>query len=146
MEFLEMILFPLIYVLESVLMVLQSLTGSYGVSIILLSVFVAIFTYPLAIHALKMEIKDNQLHQMMAPRIQYAKANFKGETRFIEIEKIYKEHKYHPIHSVKSAASFILQLPFLLSWPSTVSQITTFPVANTQLPPAWTVQKWSAGW
>jgi len=115
MEFLETILFPLIYVLEVVLEVFQGLTGSYGIAIILLSVFVAIITYPLAIHALKIELRDKQLHQAMAPKLQYAKTNFKGERQFNEIEKIYKEHNYHPIKAVKSAAGFALQLPFLLS-------------------------------
>jgi len=115
MGFLETILFPLIYVLGFVLKVFHGVTGSYGISIILLSVFVAIITYPLATHAQKIESRDKQRHQAMAPKILYARTNFKGERRFNEIEKIYKEHNYHPIQSVKSAAGFVLQLPFLLS-------------------------------
>ena len=112
MEFLETILFPLIYLLEFVLEVFQGLTGSYGMAIILLSAFVAVITWPLAFHAHKIELRDKQLHQAMAPKLQYAKANFKGEQQFNEIEKIYQEHNYHPIKSVKSAAGFVLQLPF----------------------------------
>ena len=115
MELLETILFPLIYVLELALEIFQGLTGSYGIAIILLSVFVAIVTYPLSIHAQKIELRDKHLHQAMEPKLQYAKTNFKGERQFNEIEKIYKEHNYHPIKSVKSAAGFALQLPFLLS-------------------------------
>ena len=115
MEILETILSPLIYVLEVVLEFFQGLSGSYGLAIILLSVFVAIITYPLAIRAQKIELKDKLQHQAMAPKLHYAKSNFKGERQFNEIEKIYKKHNYHPIKSVKSAAGFVLQLPFLLS-------------------------------
>lgn len=115
MEYLETILFPLIYVLGAVLEVFQDFTGSYGIAIILLSVFVSVITYPLAIHAQKIELRDKQLHEAMAPKLQYAKTNFKGERQFNEIEKIYAEYSYHPIKSVKSVAGFALQLPFLLS-------------------------------
>jgi len=115
MELLETLLFPLIYVLEVFLEFFNSYTGSYGIAIILLSVFVAILTYPLAIYGQRLEVRDKKLHEVMAPKILHAKQNFKGEQQFNEIEKIYKEHNYHPIKSVKSAAGFVLQLPFLLS-------------------------------
>jgi YidC/Oxa1 family membrane protein insertase len=114
-QFLETILSPLIFVLALVLGTLQDFTGSYGIAIILLSAFVAIVTYPLSVQAQRIELRDKQLHQQMASKLQYAKANFKGEQQFNEIEKSYIEHNYHPIKSVKSATGFAFQLPFLLS-------------------------------
>lgn len=115
METLESIFYPLIYILRLILELGYYLSGNYGVAIILLSMLVAIITYPLTTYAQKIEIKDKLLQDAMAPDLKRVKSDFKGEEQFNAIEKIYKEHGYHPIKSLKSISGLAFQLPFLLS-------------------------------
>ena len=115
MDFVVTILYPIISLLEIVLELFKSITGSYGLAIILLSLFVSVITYPLSLYGQKVEVKVKNLHDEMDPRIKKIKEDFKGEKQFNEIEKVYKEYNYHPIYSVKSVAGFALQLPFLIS-------------------------------
>lgn len=115
METLQALLFPLIWLFGKVLEGFHDLTGSYGVSILGLSLFVALVTWPLARYAQKIEARDRALHEAMAPKIAAAKQQFKGEQRFHAIDAVYKQHNYHPIKSMKSVAGFGVQLPFLLT-------------------------------
>ena len=42
-------------------------------------------------------------------------AGLKGEAHFEVMEAVYRRHHFHPIQNMLSGASFIFQLPFLLS-------------------------------
>ena len=115
MMYLELILYPIILVMKWVLELGHILFSSYGLAIIFLSIVVSIATYPLSIWATRVQEKDTLLRKAMQPKIDEAKAKYKGEERFLEIEKIYKEHGYHPLHSMRSVVGIAPQIPFLLS-------------------------------
>lgn len=115
MEVIETILFPIIFILRASLEVFFQAVGNYGVAIVFLAILVSIITWPLDKYAKKFELKYKRIHDAMAPKLKEAKKNFKGEQHFHEIERIYKEHNYHPIKSIASVTGFALQLPFLLS-------------------------------
>lgn len=115
MSFLKGFLFPLIWLLGAALALFHDLSGSYGVAILLLSLSVFLVTMPLACWARKIELRDKEIHAAMAPRLADVKSRFKGEQRFLETEKIYKEFGYHPVHSIKSSAGIAVQLPFLIA-------------------------------
>ena len=115
MQYIELILFPIIYVMRVLLELFYSLSGSYGVSIVLLSVVVSFATLPLARYGKTIQDKEEAIQRQMRPQIQAAKQELKGEEQFLRIEAIYKEHNYHPIHSLKSAAGLLPQIPFLLA-------------------------------
>lgn len=42
-------------------------------------------------------------------------SELKGEDKFIELERIYKQFSYHPIENIKMGASFFYIIPFFLS-------------------------------
>ena len=115
MDYLEIALFPVIWGMRHVLEVGFRLTGSYGVAIFMLSILVSVTTYPIAKAGEKIQKADADLRARMQPAITEAKSTLKGEARFNAIERIYREHGYHPIHSLKSVAGLAPQIPFLLS-------------------------------
>ena len=115
MDILTTLLYPLIFIFKVFLELFKSLTGGYGIAIILLSVFVSALSYPLSRYGQKVESGIKRLHDEMDPRVNQVKQKYKGEKQFLEIEKIYKEYNYHPIYAVKSVAGFAMQLPFLIS-------------------------------
>ncbi len=99
------------YVLE----VFYSIVGSYGLSIVLLSLFMAIVSYPIVRLGLRAEQRHKDKVNLMSSELMEIKANFKGEKQFRRIERLYQKHNYHPIKSIFSAAGFMIQLPFLLA-------------------------------
>jgi len=115
LDFLRQLLSPLIWVMSRVLELFYGVTGSYGLSIILLSLFMAIISYPIVRFGLKAEQRYKDKVNIMAPKLADIKSNYKGEKQFRRLDKLYKEHSYHPIHSIFSASGFMIQLPFLLA-------------------------------
>lgn len=92
-----------------------ALTGSQGLAIILLSIVVFICITPLRKFAARMQQEETAIQNKLAAPIREAKAKYKGEAQFNEIERIYKEFNYHPIKSTRSALGLVVQIPFLLS-------------------------------
>ena len=115
MQYIELVLFPIIYVMTVLLEFFHSISGSYGFAIALLSIVMSFAALPLAKYGKTIQNREEALQQRMRPAIQAAKQELKGEKKFLRIEEIYKKHQYHPIHSLKSAAGLLPQIPFLLA-------------------------------
>ena len=115
MEMLKTILWPLIAGLETALALFYSLTGSYGLSIICLSVLISAALLPVSAQARRMEVKDKKRLEVMAPKIAEIRAQHIGQERFERIDDVYQEHGYHPIKSTVSLLPLLIQLPFLLA-------------------------------
>jgi YidC/Oxa1 family membrane protein insertase len=115
MEILKTILWPLIAGLESLLALIHSVTGSYGVSIILLSILVSAVLLPVSAQARRMEAKDKERLDLMAPKLAEIRARYTGQERFEKTDEVYQEHGYHPIKSTVSLLPLLIQLPFLLA-------------------------------
>jgi YidC/Oxa1 family membrane protein insertase len=115
MSIIEIILFPIIWLMGIIIGTVHGLTGSYGVAIIALSVIVYVALFPLRKIASRIQQQEMELQAKMAAPIREAKSKYKGEQQFNEIERIYNEHNYHPIKSVRTALGLAIQIPFLLA-------------------------------
>ena len=115
METVELLLSPIIWVMAQVLELAHRLTDSYGAAIVVLSLVVSLAIYPLTLISRRAEAREKALHDAMAPGLAEAKAKYRGEQRFNAVEKVYKAHNYHPIMALRSAAGFMLQVPFLIA-------------------------------
>lgn len=115
MQILELILTPLVWLFQLVFEAIHAAVGSYGLSIVLLSLVVTIVMYPIASSARKLEEKEKLRQERMAPAIAAARVAYKGRERFEKIDEIYQENNYHPIKSMASMAPLMLQIPFLLA-------------------------------
>jgi YidC/Oxa1 family membrane protein insertase len=115
MDLLKTVLWPLIAALEAALTLLHALTGSYGLSIVLLSLFVSLLLLPISAQARRLEQKDKDRQERMGPQIAEIRAKYSGQERFERIDAIYQEHSYHPIKSTVSLLPLLIQLPFLIA-------------------------------
>ena len=115
MELLQTILSPLTYILKQLLELNHALLGSYGSSIVALSLIITLLMYPIANSAQTLEMKNKQRLNAMAPEIDRIKGKLRGRERFEAIGKVYKDHGYHPIKSIVSLLPLLLQFPFLLA-------------------------------
>lgn len=115
MELLAKTLAPIIYVMERTLLFFESITGSMGTSILLVSFTFALFLLPLRKIAESKEKAIAQKMQKTAKEVVLAKRTLKGEKLFNETERIYKQYNYHPIHSIGIGLGFFITLPILLA-------------------------------
>lgn len=115
MKYIQIALFPIIYAMKVLLEFFYSMTGSYGIAIVFLSIAVSLLTLPISRYGKSIQNREEALQKLMHPAIKAAKQESKGEEQFMRIEEIYKMYNYHPIHSLKSAAGQIIQIPILLA-------------------------------
>jgi len=115
MDILAVVLWPLVYFMELVLNLYHQITNSVGISIVLLSFTFAFFLLPLRKYTKQLEGRVSTKMKAAATEVAVAKQTKKGEALFLETEKIYKRHNYHPIQSVAMGAGFLIMLPVLLA-------------------------------
>lgn len=97
--------------LQKLLHLFVLLVKSYGLAIILLSVFVKIAMYPLVKIADKWQEDVNRTKSMLQPKIDEITKEYKGEEQHNRIMALYKENGVSPFYTVKSLAGFFIQIP-----------------------------------
>lgn len=115
MEIIELLLSPIVWTMTQVLKFYQQLVSSTGFSIVLMSFTFSLLLIPLQRWGNRIEKKLSGKIQQIDAEIKPLKLELKGEALFLETEKIYSKHNYHPIHSIGMGASFLVMLPVLLS-------------------------------
>jgi YidC/Oxa1 family membrane protein insertase len=115
MEYLSSLLSPLTRILQFLLEAIVQVTGSYGLSIMLLSVVVSVVLTPITALARRLEEKDKARQDKMAPLIANIRTNYRGQERFEKTDEVYQQFDYHPIKSMASLLPLFVQLPFLLA-------------------------------
>lgn len=114
-DILNQVLFPIIFLMEKIFEIYVHIFISVGFSVIMLSISFSIAFIPIQKKFNKLEKKLSNKIIQINNRINTIDSNLKGEKRFNEIEKIYKDYSYHPIHNIGIGASFIILLPILVS-------------------------------
>ena len=115
MYVLETILGPIVWLMELILEFYVQIFSSMGISILLLSFTFALLLYPLQKMANRTEQRIGEKVKIVDAEVQKLKGDLKGEELFLATEKIYKQHDYHPIHSIGMGTSFFVMLPVLVS-------------------------------
>lgn len=116
MSIIELIfIFPLRFIMNTVLEGAFTLTGSVGAGIFILSIVVNTALLPLYYLAEKWQNKERDIQRVMAPRLTEIKKKFKGEEKYNRTVKLYKEFNYHPVKSLRTSFGFLIQVPFFIA-------------------------------
>ena len=106
-------IYPIVCVYKVLYLALSEILGSYGLSIIFLSIITYILTQPLMKAAEKFQIEEKNIQEILNPQLETIKKNFSGAEQHLKIQRLYKRYAYHPALAVRSVAGILLQLPFL---------------------------------
>ncbi len=101
--------------MQIVLSFYVQLVSSWGIAILLLGISFSLLLLPLQSYGRKIEKKVAAKTLVVNADIQKVDQSLKGEERFLEIEKIYTNHNYHPIQQIAMGASIFVMLPVLIS-------------------------------
>ena len=94
---------------------LASLTGSWGLAIILLALLVRLVLYPFARRALYEQKRFNEAHQRLEPELKAIKAQYRGAEQAERLDDLYRAHKLNPAAGMKPLLLVLVQLPILIA-------------------------------
>lgn len=114
-DVLSTVLYPIVSLMRGVLGLYYDLSGSMGLSILLLSFTFVIVLLPLGRMAERLESRIRKKVEATSAEVRDLKKTLKGEALFLATERVYKKHGYHPIQSIGLGLSFIAMLPVLVS-------------------------------
>ena len=111
----EILVAPIEGVMQVVLSKIYEATGSYGVSIFLLSLLINVVLLPLFQIAERWQEAERKIQKILKPKLQEFRQAFSGEERHAMIQTLYRQAGYHPIYAMRSSFGLFLQLPFWIA-------------------------------
>ncbi len=91
------------------------LTGSYGLSIILLSLSVTIIMFPLFYIAEVWKRKEQEVEKRMKRRLSYIKKYYTGQKRYCMIKATHRLEGYTAASSFRTSFGLLIQIPFFFA-------------------------------
>ena len=84
-------------------------------SILGISFTVSLLTLPLYIIAEKHQCSERDMQKRMKPDVDNIKSVFSGDECFMRLATYYRQNRYHPVYSLRSSVSLIIQIPFFIA-------------------------------
>ena len=91
------------------------LTGSYGISIILLSLSVTVIMFPLYYIAEVWKRKEQEVERRMSRRLAYIKRSYTGQKRYCMIKATHRLEGYTAASSFRTSFGLLIQIPFFFA-------------------------------
>ena len=106
---------PFIQLIEILLSFNYSLTGNYGISLILLSFEITVIMLPFYYLAEKWKRAEEKDQFNMEKDINSIKAVYTGQKRFYLINEVHRIHNYKSVYSLRVTFGLILQIPLFMA-------------------------------
>lgn len=91
------------------------MSGSYGFSLILLSLVVNIALIPLYRLADKWQEAERKIQDLMSGEIDSIKKYYSGKKRYFQIKAVYRRYGYSPLNALKVSLGLLIQIPFFFA-------------------------------
>ena len=84
-------------------------------TLILVSLVVNFLALPLYNIADKQQLKERELQNKLAYRVERIKRGFKGDEQYMILNEYYRQNGYHPLYALRSALSILIEIPFFIA-------------------------------
>ncbi len=111
----DIFILPLETLFSLVFGIFYRLSGRYGFSIILLSLFFTALTTPIYFLAEKWKKKEFAFQARMAAELASVKKHYSGQKRFYLVKNVHRLHGYRPIYALRSSVGILVQIPFFFA-------------------------------
>ncbi|MGI9303798.1 MAG: YidC/Oxa1 family membrane protein insertase [Gammaproteobacteria bacterium] len=108
-------IFPLEYSMGLCFERAYQLTGSYGASVVILSLVVNVAMLPLYYLAEKWKLQENTIRRKMEPELASIRKYSEGREKYYYTQEVYRRFGYHPISAIKVSFGFLIQIPFFFA-------------------------------
>lgn len=90
------------------------LTGSYGLSLVLMSLCTTVIIAPFMRWSSAVQMREKHIQDVLKPQLELINLESSGAEKHRRVQKLYSRYSYHPIYSIRSALGVLIQVPFLL--------------------------------
>jgi len=113
--FYTLFIFPIEQIIELSYVLIFKIFKDPGISVLGVSFIVSILTLPLYLMAEKHQRSEKDIQKKMRPDINNIKTVFSGNERFMRLSTYYRQKNYHPLYSLRSSISILIQIPFFIA-------------------------------
>ena len=106
------VIYPIQLIIEILFNTVYYWQIGIGLTIFIVSLFVNLSSLPMFLSAYKLQKKERDIQEKMAPKVKSIKENFKGAEKFMILSTYYRQNNYHPIMSLRISLSLLLEIPF----------------------------------
>jgi membrane protein insertase Oxa1/YidC/SpoIIIJ len=102
------------FIFERFFIFLVSITNSYGLAILLISIVISILLLPFYYITGILENREKLIHLKLQPYISKINKIKNSQVRHKHLSELYKSYDYSPIKSLRSLSSLIIQIPVFI--------------------------------
>lgn len=113
--FFNIIITPIIQVLEFFFSFFLEITNNVCLSIFGLSLIVTLFTLPLYMTAEKWQEEERKIKEILKNGVSMIKKAFSGDEQYLMLSEYYRQNNYHPLMALRSSFSLLIQIPFFMA-------------------------------
>ncbi|MDL2210385.1 YidC/Oxa1 family membrane protein insertase [Desulfovibrio sp. OttesenSCG-928-O18] len=106
---------PLETAMRAVLFFAHTLTGSWGASLVLMSLAVNVALIPVYHLAETWQEAERAVQRNMAPKLAEIKDVFSGRERYMYTRALYRLHGYSPVYALRTSFGLLIQIPFFFA-------------------------------
>lgn len=111
----DIIVQPIIYIIEFAFAIVYRLSESPGISIIGVSIVVNLLCLPLYRMADKAQEREREKQRSMERWVSHIKRHFKGDEQYMMLTAYYAEQGYRPASALIGSLPLLLQIPFFMA-------------------------------
>jgi len=89
--------------------------NNYGLAIVALSLAINLLILPLYNRADKIQEEERDTEAKLSKGVAHIKKTFHGDERTMMLQTYYRQNNYSPLHSLRSATSLFLEIPFFIA-------------------------------
>jgi len=108
-------IYPIEWLLRTVLEWGISQTHSYGLGIIVLSLVINFLLIPVYHIAETWQEAERSVQKRMADKLAHIKKTFFGNERYMVTRTLYRQYGYHPIFAMRASVGLLIQVPFFFA-------------------------------
>ncbi|MCL2242947.1 MAG: YidC/Oxa1 family membrane protein insertase [Treponema sp.] len=111
----NIIIFPIIQILEISFTLSQKLFRETGISVIFIGIVISVLCLPLYAVAERWQQIERDTVKKLKPKVDLFKKTFKGDKRYMILSTYYRQNNYHPIYALRSSFGLLIQIPFFIA-------------------------------
>ena len=108
-------IFPIEQVIELAFVFFYRIFHNPALSVLGVSFAVSILTLPLYFIAEKHQLSERIIQKKMKPETDTIRSVFSGDERYMRLAVYYRQNSYHPLYSIRSSISILIQIPFFIA-------------------------------
>ncbi len=109
------IIYPIELLLEVCFTLINRVSGNPGTAITGVSIVINFLLLPLYLRADAIQSEEKKRQEAMKRWTDHIRKVFKGDEKVMMLSTYYRKMDYHPLYSLRSSVSLLLQIPFFMA-------------------------------